>query len=126
MQSLRIVVLGMGMMLSIAAGAAESTGPAGRAADPHAGHNMGGPVKDGPWSYTSRKNPAPFTRDRWEMVPAPGEPMMFVVRDPLSVEERCRIARENRGQIVDRATRAACGDVPAPAPVPVKQDHSGH
>jgi len=106
--------------------AAEATGHEGHNMDPHAGHRMGAPVTDGPWSYSSRKNPEPYTRNRWEMLPAPGNPMMFVSQQNLSPEERCKIVRESRAQIADRATQAACGSVPPPAPAPVRQDHSGH
>lgn len=67
-------------------------------------------VQDGPWSYTSRKNPAPYKSGRWEMVPVPGYGHMFISTKGLSRELECA-ALANPGVMVDRATRARCGIV---------------
>jgi len=66
------------------------------------------PAQDGPWSYTSRKNPAPYTSGRWEMVPVPGYGHMFISTQGLKPELACA-ALDNPGVMVDRATRARCG-----------------
>lgn len=72
------------------------------------GHS-GPPSADGPWSYTSRKNPEPYKKGRWDMVPVPQYAHMFISVDKLSPELRCAALRENPGVMVDRATRKACG-----------------
>lgn len=83
-------------------------------------------VQDGPWSYTSRKNPAPYKSGRWEMVPVPGYGHMFISTKGLSKELECA-ALANPGVMVDRATRARCGIAERPkavAPAAPAVDHS--
>jgi len=87
-------------------------------------------VPDGPWSYTSRKNPAPHKTGRWEMVPVPGYGHMFISTQGLSRELECA-ALANPGVMVDRATRARCGVAerpkavgPAATPAAPAVDHS--
>lgn len=98
-----------------AAGSATAESPHGAAHgaahDEHAAaSNM---QKDGAltWSYTGRERPVAPSQ-RWEMVPQPGNSMMFVVAD----SEACaKLAAAPRVMAVDRATRQACGLQSAPA-----------
>lgn len=100
----------------------------------HAAMGHGGPPPaDGPWSYKSRKNPAPHKHGRWDMVPVPGYGHMFINVGKLSPELRCAALRDNPGVMVDRATRKACGVSEAAAPaarpaMPEAVDHKamGH
>ena len=125
-----LIILGsMGWLLANAAHAAEATG--------HEGHNMATTTTtaaEGPdaasWSYKGRNNPAPYTKDRWEMLPQPGNGMMFVTQEKLSAAERCRILGTGRSIMVDKATRSACG-LPVPAApkadaAPAAGGHAGH
>lgn len=123
-----IILSGIGCWLAIPAYAAEVTG--------HEGHNMAttaakaaGPDA-APWSYQGRNNPAPYTKDRWEMLPQPGNGMMFVTPEKLSTAERCRILGTNDSIMVDKATRNACGlpvhIAPKAGPAPAVGGHTGH
>ena len=79
-------------------------------ADPHAGHATGAAQgDDGPWSYKGRKNPAPYTENRWEMVPAEGNTATYVNADKLDKDARCAALKRQSVQALDRATRAECG-----------------
>lgn len=123
-----IILSAVGGLLATPAYAAEATG--------HEGHNMAAttPTAAGsdaaPWSYKGRNNPAPYTKDRWEMLPQPGNGMMFVTPEKLSAAERCRILGTNDSIMVDKATRSACGlpaqDAPKAGAVPAAGGHSGH
>ena len=123
-----IILGGMGWLLAAPAHAAEVTG--------HEGHNMPStaPAADGPdamsWSYKGRNNPAPYTKDRWEMLPQPGNGMMLVTPEKLKTAERCRILGTNRSIMVDKATRSACGlpvsEAPKAGAAPAAGGHSGH
>ncbi len=121
-----------GWLVSASVAAAQSDEHAGHdmaAADPHAGHRMA-PVEDGPWSYKGRDNPKPYTQGRWEMVPSSKNGAQFIAADGLPAQERCALLRDNDYMAVDRATRAACGQKPAPTRAPAPQadtdPHAGH
>lgn len=91
------------------AGLMAASAAVGAAEVDHAAMGHGtAPVQDGPWSYTSRKNPAPYKSGRWEMVPVPGYGHMFISTKGLSRDLECA-ALANPGVMVDRATRARCG-----------------
>lgn len=112
--------------------AAQSDDHAGHAApapDPHAGHAMTS-EQDGPWSYKGRDNPKPYTQGRWEMVPSSKNGAQFIAADALSAQARCAALRDNDYMAVDRATRAACAQAPAPkrapAPAAPADPHAGH
>ena len=100
------------------AGAATPAPPASsQTADPHAGHNMAPTVTDGPWSYKGRKNPEPYTKGRWDMVPAGARTGAYVASDALTRDQRCAALREAPYLAVDRATRAEC-NLPAASGYP--------
>lgn len=86
-----------------------ATAPA--TADPHAGHGGANAAasNDGPWSYKGRKNPEPYTQNRWEMVPAEGNSATYIAADKLSREQRCAALKRQTVQALDRATRTECG-----------------
>lgn len=89
----------------------------------HAAMGHGPPAAaDGPWSYTGRKNPAPYEQGRWDMVPVPQYGHMFISTEKLTPELRCAALRGNPRVMVDRATREACDApeqrTPAAAPAP--------
>lgn len=86
-----------------------ATAPA--SADPHAGHGGANAAAsdDGPWSYKGRKNPEPYTKNRWEMVPAEGNSATYITADKLSNEQRCAALKRQTVQALDRATRKECG-----------------
>lgn len=88
---------------------AAATPPA--SADPHSGHGgaNAGASDDGPWSYKGRKNPDPYTKNRWEMVPGEGNAATYVAADKLSKGQRCTALKRQNVQALDRATRAECG-----------------
>lgn len=123
-----IILTAMGCLLSTPAHAAEATG--------HEGHNMAPPATAAtgpdaaPWSYKNRNNPAPYTKDRWEMLPQSGNGMMFVTPEKLSAAERCHILATRPGIMVDRATRSACGmpiqEVSKARTAPAAGGHAGH
>lgn len=95
------------------------------AADPHAGHMMA-PSQDGPWSYMGRENPKPYTQERWEMVPSSKNGAQFIAADALSPQARCAALRDHGYMAVDRATRAACAQRPAPVSAPPAEPQPGH
>lgn len=100
------------------------------AADAHAGHGNA-PVDDGPWSYKGRKNPAPYTENRWEMVPGEGNSATYVDAATLDKDARCAALKRQTVQALDRATRAECGigddpraeEVQGKAPAMAGTDH---
>lgn len=105
----RKLVLGVFLGVAMTAGA-RAAGEVDHSKMDHAAMGHGPPAAaDGPWAYTSRKNPAPYTTNRWEMVPVPQYGHMFVSTERLSPELRCAALRENPGVMVDRATRKRCG-----------------
>lgn len=85
------------------------------AADPHA-HHGAATVTDGPWSYKGRKNPEPYKKGRWEMVPTNPRTGMYVAAGSVSDAERCRMLKEADYLAVDRTTKAACGMTAQAAP----------
>lgn len=67
-------------------------------------------VVHGPWSYLSRDNPKPHEESRWEMLPVPEFPARYEAASTLSVEVSCQRLLGNPRIMVDRATRARCGE----------------
>ena len=63
----------------------------------------------GPWSYLGRKNPEPWTKNRWDMVPGEGNTATFVATDTLTREQRCAALKKQTTMAIDRATRKECG-----------------
>ena len=96
-----------------AAPAAPAAKPANAPAstDPHAGHGgeNAAATDNGPWSYKGRKNPEPYTQNRWEMVPAEGNSATYIAADKLSKAQRCAALKRQTVQALDRATRKECG-----------------
>lgn len=120
MNTLIVSIVSITALLGVSAASAETdahkghgtpaAAPATPAADPHAGHKMSTPtVKDGPWSYKGRKNPEPYTKGRWDMVPTNATTGMFVSTGNMSKAERCRALLGSTQAVVDRATRKECG-----------------
>lgn len=75
----------------------------------HEGHVMAPAPTTGSWSYNDRANPRIHTRDRWEVIPAPGSANAFLATTDMSLAERCDALHGASSVIVDRAMRAACG-----------------
>lgn len=123
------IILGaMGWLLTTPTYAAEATSHEGHNTAPSATAATGSDAA--PWSYKGRNNPAPYTKDRWEMLPQPGNGMMFVTPEKFSAAERCRILGTRPGIMVDRATRSACGlpaqEASKARAAPAAGGHTGH
>lgn len=102
----------------------------------HEGHGMAPAPTTGSWSYNDRANPRIHTRNRWEVIPAPGSANTFLATSDMSLTERCAALHGATSVIVDRALRAACGapgahdrsvsGEPMDQQPPHDMDHGGH